>query len=172
MEGLHVAVGEELTKCGTGGELESEDDYDWIAGEHTITDFDVEDAWEGSSLGGLLKIDAGTRGDVGWLALTLDVAENDGLRVVTAVATRSSSIRESKRDTALAAHSRRLAGAAEVAVGQVGVGVGVGTNAADVLAHVGGDVGLTHDIHGELDLPDTLSTVLTEVDAEGPMILD
>ncbi|KAH9023266.1 hypothetical protein EDB84DRAFT_1509244 [Lactarius hengduanensis] len=78
VEGLEVAVDEgheELIERGTSGELESEDDYDCKGGDR--------------SLGGLLENDAVTGGDLGWLAPTLDVAENDRLRVGTVVATSS-----------------------------------------------------------------------------------
>lgn len=92
VEGLEVAVDEgleELTERGIGGEPESEDDYDCKGGDRTSTDFDVEVAWKGSSLCGLLENDAVTEGDLGRLALTLDIAENDRLRVGAAVATSS-----------------------------------------------------------------------------------
>lgn len=80
---MHIAIdkgAEKLTKGGAGGEAKFKDDEDGTRGPPIMTDLDVEDAWVGSTLGGLLEVEAVIRRDIGWLDYALDVADNKGLR--------------------------------------------------------------------------------------------
>lgn len=57
------------------------DNNDGTGGYSTASDLYVEDAWVGSTLGGLLEEYFITRGDVRWIAQVLDIAENNRLQV-------------------------------------------------------------------------------------------